>query len=60
MVTLVMIVVLATGQIEYSTQPNMPSRAACWAAADKYVREDPVAHGGIGLGAGCIVSGRPS
>lgn len=60
MITLAMIVVLAGGQITYSTQPNIPTLKACWAAADKYIHEDPSKYDGIALGAGCIVSGRPA
>lgn len=58
-VMIVFVIVLPSGEV---TQRHEPRRnvEACWTEARKFVTGDPAQFGGIALGAGCLVSGRPS
>lgn len=58
-VMIVFVVILPSGQVTQRHEPRL-NLDACWTEARRFVTQDPAQHGGIALGAGCLVSGRPS
>lgn len=58
-VMIVFVVILPSGQVTQRHEPRV-NLDACWTEARKFVTGDPAQFGGIALGAGCLVSGRPS
>lgn len=58
-VMIVFAVMLPGGKIVQSHEPRR-SIEECWAEARRFALQDPAQHGGVALGAGCMVSGRPS
>lgn len=59
LVSIVFVIVAPDGSLRQHVEERK-SLDVCFAEARKFVLRDPAEFGGIALGAGCLVAGRPS